>query len=210
MSTADNDKTQIRVPPPAAAMAPPAQLHCVDTSALKDGIGAQIMLDDREVSIGRDAKNQVSLHAQGVSRYHARVFAQNGDWWVEDVGSTNGTRVNNSKLEETQTLKHGDTIAFGRACYKFLLLSEPHEVVTVVTVERDIDLGAADKATMADSGQPSPAISDPGAPAPAARTTTTANPAAAKSGGGNIVLWIIVIAAFAAMLAGGAKLLGVI
>jgi predicted component of type VI protein secretion system len=191
-------------------MAPPAQLHCVDTSVLKDGIGAQIMLDDREVSIGRDAKNQASLHAQGVSRYHARVFAKNGDWLVEDVGSTNGTRVNNSKLEETQTLKHGDTIAFGRACYKFQLLSEPHEVVTVVTVERDIDLGAADKATMTGSGQPSPATSNPGAPAPAARTTTTANPAAAKSGGGNIVLWIIVIAAFAAMLAGGAKLLGVI
>jgi len=185
----------------------------VDTAVLKDGIGGQISLDDAEVSVGRDAENLVSLHAQGVSRYHARVFCENGTWTVEDLGSTNGTRINNSKLEKKQSLKNGDTVAFGRACYKFQLV-EVEDAGAAAGM--DIDLGAGDKTMMMRPGtRPahlSAAADTAKAPAPAsaARTAATTKPAAAKSSGSsNAVLWIIVILAFAALVIGGAKLLGV-
>lgn len=125
MSEDFDEKTQIlrRSPLLGAQEVPFATLQCVDSSVLKDGLGAHIELDGETMTVGRDATNKVSLQAQGVSRFHAKVSCDNGAWTVEDLGSTNGTRVNNSILDSKQALRDGDTVAFGRACYKFQLLT---------------------------------------------------------------------------------------
>ena len=144
MSEDFDEKTQIlrRSPLLEAYEVPFATLQCVDTSVLKDGLGAYIELDGEAKSVGRDATNKVSLKAQGVSRFHAKVSCENGAWTVEDLGSTNGTRVNNSILDSKQALRDGDTVAFGRACYKFHLLNTDDNVGGESSL--DIDLGGND------------------------------------------------------------------
>ncbi|MFT5173160.1 MAG: putative component of type VI protein secretion system [Gammaproteobacteria bacterium] len=207
MSEDLDDKTQVLRRPPVAIVikAVPALLNCVDTSVLKDGAGAQISLGDGEVSVGRDAENKVSLHAQGVSRYHARVYFEKGSWAVEDLGSTNGTRINNSKLEGKQSLNDGDTVAFGRACYKFQLIEERGDAGADTSI--DIDLGANEQ-TMVMRPSQSPASSAK-PKAPPARAASAANAVTAKKGdSGNAVLWLIVVAALAGLVFGAAKLLG--
>lgn len=215
MSEDIDDKTQVlpRAPAPVAAKTPSALLNCVDTSVLKDGIGAQIQLNEGEVSVGRDSENQVSLNAQGVSRYHARVFCQYGSWIVEDLGSTNGTRINNSKIDKKQILAHGDTVAFGRACYKFQLIDESNK-----GAQRgiDLDLGNTDKTMVMRPDERPVAATANAAPQAqvAARNTATSKPVAAKpvaakrNDGSTAVLWLIVVVALVALVGGGAKLLG--
>lgn len=220
-------KTQILSRPPAAIKAPPGLLNCVDTSVLKDGVGARISLggeDGEEViTVGRGEENQVSLHAQGVSRNHARVFQKNGQWMVEDLGSTNGTRINNSKIAEKQSLSDGDTVAFGRACYKFQLNAAG------ATTGINIDLGASEKTMIMRPAQrtasASTAAKPESAPAPAAPATPPAHstasaqdsapkspapksPAPKSDGSSNAILWTVVGAAFLVLVVGGAKLLG--
>jgi predicted component of type VI protein secretion system len=214
MSENDDDKTQVLgrspVSAPSVAPVPSALLHCVDTSVLKDGVGAQIALEDDEVSIGRDAENKISISAQGVSRYHARVFCSNGAWTVVDLGSTNGTRVNNSLLEldSPQALNNGDTVAFGRACYKYQILDDGSSGAHTGV---DLDLGEGDKtmimrtpAASATSAKTAQTSAPSARPAPAASHATRSN----NSGGINIVLWIVVVVAATALIGGGAMLLG--
>ncbi len=57
-----------------------------------------------------------------VSRRHARVFLQRGDWLVEDLRSTNGTAVNDRWLEpgERVRLRDGDSVRFGDVVMAFV------------------------------------------------------------------------------------------
>ena len=222
MADAGDDKTQIlnRPPPGAKPQGPPALLRCVDTSVLKDENGVEIRLDGDTVTVGRGEENDVALNAHGISRNHARVFLEDGAWQVEDLGSTNGTRVNNSKVEK-RALADGDTVAFGRACYKYSLQeaggAEPK------ASGHDIDLGAADKTMIMRPGAAKPAAPKPAAPKAPAAAPAAARPAAAQAAAGssaarasagsgssgNIGLLVVVVLVVAAAV-GGAFYLGLI
>ncbi len=65
-------------------------------------------------AIGRDPGNDVVLRDDFASVRHA-VVSQDGDgWWVEDVGSTNGTFVNGDRLARRTMLHFGDELEVGR------------------------------------------------------------------------------------------------
>jgi pSer/pThr/pTyr-binding forkhead associated (FHA) protein len=68
-----------------------------------------------ELTIGRAAGCGVSLPDDTfVSNVHARVYERDGDVYVEDLGSTNGTLVNGALLDSARKLKKGDRIAAGQ------------------------------------------------------------------------------------------------
>ncbi len=65
--------------------------------------------------IGRDKANNISLHNDSyVSRHHAWVLFIKGSYWVEDLGSTNGTLLNDELLSERKQIFPGDRIKIGR------------------------------------------------------------------------------------------------
>lgn len=65
--------------------------------------------------IGRDKANTISLHNDSyVSRHHAWVLFIKGSYWVEDLGSTNGTLLNGEVLSERKQIFPGDRIKLGR------------------------------------------------------------------------------------------------
>ena len=54
-----------------------------------------------------------------MSRYHAEVRITDRGWRVRDLGSTNGTKVNGTRVEGEQILNDGDTISFGGTHIRF-------------------------------------------------------------------------------------------
>lgn len=68
-----------------------------------------------ELTVGRAAGCGVSLPEDTfVSQLHARVFRRDGDLFVEDLGSTNGTFVNDHKVSAPVALRGGDRLKIGR------------------------------------------------------------------------------------------------
>jgi hypothetical protein len=64
-------------------------------------------------TVGRTNGNDLVISGRSVSRRHARLWFDNGHWHVEDVGSSNGTLVNNVRIYQPVTLNDGDVINFG-------------------------------------------------------------------------------------------------
>ena len=71
---------------------------------------------DGELTIGRAAGCAVALPADSfVSQVHARVFRREDEYWVEDLGSTNGTLVNGRKINGAVPVRRGDRVQIGRS-----------------------------------------------------------------------------------------------
>jgi len=73
-----------------------------------------------EITIGRKTTNNLILDDQYVSGNHARIFLKNTDYIIEDLGSTNGTIINDKRLEGKAILKVGDEIQIGSALFKVI------------------------------------------------------------------------------------------
>jgi FHA domain len=63
--------------------------------------------------VGRGAECDLRLDDTFVSQEHARIFAKDGSWYVEDLGSTNGTFVNEQRLAAPAMLTTGDRVRVG-------------------------------------------------------------------------------------------------
>lgn len=75
-------------------------------------IGLRFDLTD-EFTLGRAAGCQVTLDDTYASQIHARVFRRDGQYYVEDLGSTNGTWLNRAKVTGPLELDRGDQIQIG-------------------------------------------------------------------------------------------------
>jgi ABC transport system ATP-binding/permease protein len=66
-----------------------------------------------EITIGRQEGNTIRLTERNVSRRHARLLRQNGRVVVEDLGSSNGTRINGERISGQSAIKDGDLLQIG-------------------------------------------------------------------------------------------------
>lgn len=67
-----------------------------------------------ELRIGRDASCEIRLNDETVSNQHARLSYRNKQWWIEDLLSTNGTFLNDEKVETPTILINEDEIRIGK------------------------------------------------------------------------------------------------
>jgi len=81
--------------------------------------GQRISLGDRPVTIGRSSECTISLSDQNVSRRHAEVRPGSRGYAVADLGSTNGTMVNGTRIRAEQPLADGDILSFGATYIRF-------------------------------------------------------------------------------------------
>lgn len=70
------------------------------------------------VSIGREVDNDLQLLIGKVSRYHAMISFDGSDWYIEDIGSTNGTFVQKQKITVKTKLSPGDEIRIGDQLFR--------------------------------------------------------------------------------------------
>jgi hypothetical protein len=75
--------------------------------------GASFRLDAVS-SIGRDVNNSIVLDDDFVSAVHAALTYRGRAWYVEDLGSTNGTFVNGVQIDELSPVAFGDEIQIGQ------------------------------------------------------------------------------------------------
>jgi len=103
-------------------------------------IGRRIPLLEMQYIVGRDSEAGLVVSRSSVSRQHARLFAaQDGSWWVEDMNSTNGTFVNETRVTRGTQLADSDQVRFGDAIYKFLagsnIESAYHEAIHNMAIQ---------------------------------------------------------------------------
>jgi two-component system cell cycle response regulator len=71
--------------------------------------------------IGRSSKNELAIDQESVSRHHARITSGAArTYWIEDLGSTNGTWVNDERVNGKRKLDDGDQVRVGRSILKFM------------------------------------------------------------------------------------------
>ncbi|HKY64951.1 MAG TPA: FHA domain-containing protein [Acidimicrobiales bacterium] len=85
------------------------QLKAIEPSSLR---GRSFPLDE-EITLGRAAGCQVPLDDAYASQVHARVFQREGQWYVEDLGSTNGTYLNRRRVAGPMVIKRRDKLQIG-------------------------------------------------------------------------------------------------
>ncbi len=85
-----------------------------------DDLGRRVPLGPEPTIIGRSSKCDVQLDQESVSRNHARISRQRNNYVICDLGSTNGTYVNDELVDEV-VLRDGDQIKVGRTIFKFIV-----------------------------------------------------------------------------------------
>lgn len=107
-------------PPPAsypqqtaAPVAPPPPSKPKAAAWLVGNEGRTYQLYIHETTIGRSSRNDIVLSDSTVSKQHAKIVERNGHFWLYDLGSTNGTRLNGHLLRQPTMLEPDDTIQFG-------------------------------------------------------------------------------------------------
>jgi pSer/pThr/pTyr-binding forkhead associated (FHA) protein len=100
---------------------------------------------ERESSLGRTDENNVIIIDPGVSRRHARIAGAEGIYTIEDLGSSNGTRLNGDRLATPEVLRDGDYIQIGETTILFSVLDVAQEEVTGRTSFAEIEEALGDK-----------------------------------------------------------------
>ncbi len=113
------------------------------------GVGRDHALGASECVVGRDPAATFTIDDSLASRRHFRVVAEGGIWYVEDLGSTNGTLVNGSRAQRSR-LSDGDTIRAGKTRLTF--------------VQKDLFGGSGSAAAAQPAAKPAPAPKGPPAP----------------------------------------------
>lgn len=72
------------------------------------------------ITLGRKENNTVVLNDRFVSSYHAKIYLKNREYYLEDLQSTNGTYVNENKIEGNIRLNVNDIIRFGSTAFKVI------------------------------------------------------------------------------------------
>lgn len=82
--------------------------------------GARFELNAKTLTVGRGAPNDIRLDEdEFASSHHARIEPRRDGVWVEDIGSTNGTYVNGTRLGRPQKLAPGDIVRFGETDLRY-------------------------------------------------------------------------------------------
>lgn len=100
-------------PAPAPA-APRSQAHPGSIRVTAGPLaGTSLMLSGAPVTFGRAPDNTIVINDDFASSHHARIAAANGSWILEDLGSTNGTLVDGSRMHSPVSLRIGTQITIG-------------------------------------------------------------------------------------------------
>lgn len=108
--------------------------------------GVEFPLSEVSLIVGRSDSCGIQISQGHPSREHARVAEREGAVLVEDLHSTNGTFVNNKRIEAATSLQPGDVVKFGDEAFSVQSLSEPEATVQV----RSLGSGANVSATVID------------------------------------------------------------
>src|SRR5690606_2733968 len=115
-----------------------------------DLTGQEISID-RDMPVGRHQAADIVLQAAEISRKHAAFLLKDDALWVQDLGSSNGTFVNDVQIAQETLLKQDDIVQF--ASLKFSVLAP----VAAVEVPAEIEATAEKVVAQVEVTEPTPA-----------------------------------------------------
>lgn len=102
-------------------------------------LGKKYQLLEHEFTIGREEGNNIVVDLDNVSRRHACILRRQGRMFVKDLGSTNGTYLNDQEVQQETPLRSGDLIKVGGSIFKFLtgdnVELQYHETIYTLTIQ---------------------------------------------------------------------------
>ncbi len=144
---------------------PEATLHIL----LREGGVIERDLTGDETRIGKGPQNDIILADASVSATHAMISFEDGIFKLSDLGSRNGTLLNDARIAESRPLQHGDLVKMGHCTLTFRL----KEAGDTLSIPRTKILGA---------NKPPPPPPAPPAPKPSALTEEVLAAALVSSG----------------------------
>ncbi|HEX4950930.1 MAG TPA: FHA domain-containing protein [Blastocatellia bacterium] len=113
-------------------------------------------------SIGRSGDNTIQIDEPTVARYHAMIERRGNDFWLNDLGSSNGTILNGMTLTAEQPLKFGDTISLGGTTAIRVVPAEPAPQPVAQTASPNDSAPAASNESQPASSPPATAPAENG------------------------------------------------
>lgn len=114
--------------------------------------GQEISID-RDILVGRHQDADLLLQAAEISRRHAALLLKDQLLWVQDLNSSNGTFVNDIRIEQEKQIHDGDIVQF--ASFKFSVLAPAQENLDLPEIEAEPVQNAAPTQDLSDQGMPS-------------------------------------------------------
>ncbi|MEZ6244107.1 MAG: FHA domain-containing protein [Phycisphaerales bacterium] len=93
----------------------------------EDGRTQALTLRHQRTVIGRQTDCDVRVPTPGISRHHCEILIDDDEVMIRDLGSSNGTWVNQERVE-SQSLKAGDLVSLGKHVFVIRIDGEPEEV----------------------------------------------------------------------------------
>lgn len=122
--TRGHRSTSTAEPSPAKSGGAPATVHHTGQQprprprrlVVSEGplVGTEVELGSAPIMLGRAQECTVVLEDDYASGKHARLFPQGSRWFLEDLGSTNGTWLGEEQLSRASTVEPGDRIRIGK------------------------------------------------------------------------------------------------
>jgi hypothetical protein len=120
--------------------------------AITGEITGQEISIDRDMLVGRHQDADVLLQAAEISRRHAALLLKDQLLWVQDLNSSNGTFINDIRIEQEKQLHDGDIVQF--ASFKFSVLAPVQEIDDLPEIEVE-PVNTAPLQDLSDQGMPS-------------------------------------------------------
>jgi len=80
---------------------------------------------DKRITLGRQPDNEIYIKDPYVSKNHFIIAEDEGEYFIEDLHSANGTFINNERIEDVVSLENGDIIQIGKI--EFLFVNKGYE-----------------------------------------------------------------------------------
>ena len=102
------------------------EAHLEDLDQVLGEDSQPLILDRKRINIGRSKRNDLIIDEPAISGFHATVECRNISFYLEDQRSTNGTMLNDRRLEANDPvrLKSGDCISFARYRFRFVIANQ--------------------------------------------------------------------------------------
>lgn len=120
--------------------------------AITGEITGQEISIDRDMLVGRHQDADVLLQAAEISRRHAALLLKDQLLWVQDLNSSNGTFINDIRIEQEKQLHDGDIVQF--ASFKFSVLAPMQEIEDLPEIEAE-PVNTTPSQDLSDQGMPS-------------------------------------------------------
>ena len=84
-----------------------------------DGTDKSLTFSDKPLIVGRLPESEISVRDAFISRVHCGLSHNNNQFTLKDLGSTNGTFVNGTRIEQPRRLDPGDVVRVGETDLRF-------------------------------------------------------------------------------------------